>query len=89
MKTESKIVVSLVTLITLLVTAGVVQAQSDLGNWQKITAISDAKTHLVPRTSTLDKYPDAPTLASTCRTVVVSITISTVLDLSSVYVQRS
>ena len=64
MKIESKIVVSLVTVIVLLATAGVVQAQSNLGNWQKITAIPDAKTHLVPRTWTLDKYPDAPTLMS-------------------------
>lgn len=48
--------------IFLLATTGVLHAQSDVAGWQKITAIPDAKTHLVPRTWTLDKYPDAPTL---------------------------
>jgi hypothetical protein len=45
-----------------LTTAGMLHAQPDLGGWQKITAIPDTKTHLVPRTWTLDRYPDAPTL---------------------------
>jgi len=62
MNAKAKIVVSLVTAIIVLTAAGVLHAQSDLGGWQKITAIPDAKTHLVPRTWTLDKYPDAPTL---------------------------
>jgi len=30
--------------------------------WQEISAVRDRKTHLVPATWTLDKYPDAPTL---------------------------
>jgi hypothetical protein len=49
---------------SLIAAASVASAQSDLGNWRKITTIPDAKTHLVPRTWTLDKYPDAPTLTA-------------------------
>ena len=45
---KSKNVVGLIAAGTLLVTAGVLRAQSDLGGWQKITAIPDATTHLVP-----------------------------------------
>ena len=37
-------------------------AQSVSKDWRQISAVPDAKTHLVPRTWTLDKYPDAPTL---------------------------
>ena len=62
MKAQTKTVVSLAATVTLLATAGVLHAQSDQGKWQTITAIPNAKTHLVPRTWTLDKYPDAPTL---------------------------
>ena len=62
MRVRASTVVGLIVAGTLLATAGGLHAQSDLGNWQKITAIPDAKTHLVPRTWTLDKYPDAPTL---------------------------
>jgi len=46
----------------LLTVSGLLHAQSDVAAWQRIVAIPDAKTHLVPRTWTLDKYPDAPTL---------------------------
>ena len=49
---------------SLVATVSVAAAQSDQGTWQKITTIPDAKTHLVPRTWTLDKYPDAPTLTA-------------------------
>jgi hypothetical protein len=62
MTLKARSVVGLIAAGTLLATVGVLPAQPDPGGWQKITAIPDAKTHLVPRTWTLDKYPDAPTL---------------------------
>jgi len=37
-------------------------AQSISNNWLQISAVPDAKTHVVPRTWPLDKYPDTPTL---------------------------
>ena len=56
-------IVSWITVAGILLTVtDVLVAQTEQGNWQEITAIPDAKTHLVPRTWTLDKYPDAPTL---------------------------
>ena len=34
----------------------------DTERWQAISAVRARKTHLVPGTWTLDKYPNAPTL---------------------------
>ena len=36
-------------------------------NWSDICLLKDSKTHMVPLTWTLDKYPDAPTLGPRSR----------------------
>ena len=41
---------------------GTVDAQTGSDRWQEVSAVKDRKTHMVPRTWTLDKYPNVPTL---------------------------
>ena len=52
MRLRASTVVGLIVAGTLLTTAGGLHAQTNLGSWQKITAVPEAKTHLVPRTWT-------------------------------------
>ena len=60
MKTVVKVgFLATVTVFTIMVTA---DAQTGSDRWQEVSAVKDRKTHMVPRTWTLDKYPDAPTL---------------------------
>lgn len=58
MKTIVK--VGLVAAATLFARLGTLDALT--GRWRDVSAVNDLKTHLVPRTWTLDKYPDAQTL---------------------------
>ncbi|NQT51841.1 DUF2961 domain-containing protein [bacterium] len=43
----------------------------EMERWQAISAVKAAKTHLVPATWTLDKYPDAPTLAPRAKIILL------------------
>jgi hypothetical protein len=45
-----------------LTAVGATHAKANTELWQEISAVKDRKTHVVPQTWTLDKYPEAPTL---------------------------
>lgn len=60
MKRQAKY--SLLGIITFLMVMDAGCTQSRSCRWQEISTITDVKTHMVPATWTLDKYPDAPTL---------------------------
>ncbi len=53
---------SLSGIVFVLMVVGTGCTQSLPHRWQEISTIRDAKTHMVPATWTLDKYPNAPTL---------------------------
>ena len=48
-----------------------IHAKDALERWQEMSAVEDRKTHLVPATWTLDKYPDAKTLRAHSKVVVL------------------
>ena len=53
---------ALLGIIIFLMVIGTGCTQSPSCRWQEISTIKDVKTHMVPATWTLDKYPNAPTL---------------------------
>jgi len=58
-------------MVSVVAIATTVDAQTGSDRWKDVSAVKDRKTHMVPRTWTLDKYADAPTLKPRSKVVVL------------------